>query len=550
MRNEKGSSLLLVLLVSLVFMVLGLSIISASIGGSKRTEFRNAEIISTQDAINTIEQVTAEFRVEMQNRSKYPLDESDMMDFNEKLQIFTQSIVDKYSTPQIQITDLTLAGNSYDYIDTDHYFTRVLELSVDLDGKRVHQNIILSPTPSFLEYAVGSIGMEENQGLYLNGSPFIYGNVFANDIYLQDQANYIDSISAKTANTKFPAIEGNLYVQNRWNALNYEDYSDEELRKLFYLETIPTIKTDKKDFIDINFRKSFAEKINDLISDPTRPVTEESIPAINEPNRDQQIETIIANYVEDSNFLATTQDELRLKFLPEPEYVLYSKSNGQKTTLTLTTDLLIPKHTWLIVHGDLTIFPFDTAGNPLEVNGNILVTGDVIIAGNEEPVNEGENDVVSFDSTIYSLGEATILNTNIEGINDKQLVLMSLGKLTITRINEFTDYEGHVQNLNDVTNISPLKAFFYTDDEAELYGVGSLFYIHGGIFAKDQLVINATRGNTIQNADKTITVTELEQLDKPSRFNVIYDKDVILDQLDALPRVERLQVVPDNLYID
>ncbi|WP_246940892.1 hypothetical protein [Bacillus pinisoli] len=547
MTNERGSSLLIVLLVSLVFMVLGLSIISASVGGSKRTAYRNAEIVSTQDAINTIEQVIAEFRVEMQNKEKYPLlDDEITSDFNPKIEEFINSMEQKYNGPQIQITDLTIAGRSYDYIKTDRYFTRVLELAVDANGRKVHQNIILSPTPSFLEYAVGSIGMDNNQGLFLNGSSYTYGNVYANDIYLRSIANYTDSIKQQEADTMFPAINGNVYVQRFWNGLNLEEYDTDDIRNLFYQQQAPTIKTEQKEFIDVNFRKSFAEKLNEITNTVT-PITEEQIPAINDPNRNGKIESLINKYVSDSTHLARSKANLYQKLASVPDYVVYSSGNG----LTLTEDITIPEDKWLVVHGDLTIFPFDNKDQPLTIDGNILVTGNVIIAGNEESINEKENDVVSFDSTIYSLGTSTILNTNIEGFNDKQLVLLSLGTLTITRINEFTDFEQHVLALEEATNIKPLKAFFYTDADAELYGVGSLFYINGGVFARDKLVINATRWNTTQLTDKKISVPDIvEQLNRPSRFNVLYDKNVIIDQLDALPRVERLQVVPDNLYIN
>ncbi|MFZ3588342.1 hypothetical protein ACOI1C_03490 [Bacillus sp. DJP31] len=553
-QNERGSSLLLVLLVSLVFMVLGLSIISASIGGAKRTEFRNAEVISTQDAINTIEQITAEFKVEMQNTSKYPLDEKEILtNFNSTLETFSNSIERKYTNPQIEIENLTEPGKPYSYIDTKNHFTRVLELKVDLGNKEVLQNLILSPTPSFLEYAVGSTGIEQDQGLYLNGSPFINGNVYANDIYLRDQANYIDSFSSKTADTLFPAVKGNLYVQRFWNSKNIEEYTEEQISQYFYQNELPTIRSEQqKEFLDVNFRRSFADILNDVINDPTRPVSEDDIPTISEPNRDQMIANTIQNDVYDVEHVATTPTELQTKLTSTTQnYLLYTNGTGQSKSLTVTEDLTIPDGTWLIVHGDLTIFPFDTLTNPIKITGNILVTGNIVIAGNEENLNQPEDDVVSFDSTIYSLGKATILNTNIEGYNDKQLVLLSLGKMTITRINEFMKFDGSVQSIEQVNSIKPLKAFFYTDDEAELYGVGSMFYINGGLFAREKLVINATRWNTIQGVNKTITIPfTSEQLKRPSRFNVVYDKNVIIDQLDALPRVDRLQVIPDNLYIE
>ncbi|KAA0549228.1 hypothetical protein FZW96_04770 [Bacillus sp. BGMRC 2118] len=551
MNNEKGSSLLLVMLVTLVFMVLGLSIITASVGGAKRTQLRNTDVVSTQDSVNTIEQVIAEFRVEMLNQTKYPLDERQIPDFNLKLAQFITALEAKYS---ITIESLTETGQPYDYIETSKYFTRVYKLTVDNGDKFVHQTLILSPTPSFIEYAAGSIGKDSNQGLHLNGSSYINGNVYANDIYLQNVANYKDNAFSSTGNapgsfqtaaTLFPSIKGNMYVQRYWNVTdrnkphpitnaNFEDLEEKE--EMFYKNELPSIKNEPKDFIDVDFRKSFAERLNQLL--PSRIIGKENIPALTDEDKDEKLDKLILDNFSNS---AATPEELKSKLRQQDgeKYVLYDNN------LTVTENINIPEDKWLIVHGNVTVFPFDKGDNPLTIEGNMLVTGDFTIAGNEEEVNQDEDDIVAFDSTIYALGKSTIHNTNIEGYNEKQLVLLSFDKLTVTRINEFTEIES-----DTLSNITPLKAFFYTDSEAELYGVGSLFYIHGGLFARDNLVINATRSNTTKLENKIISVPSPElQEHAPSRFNVMYDKDVLTDQLDALPRVERLQVVTDNLYI-
>ena len=128
---------------------------------------------------------------------------------------------------------------------------------------------------------------------------------------------------------------------------------------------------------------------------------------------------------------------------------------------------------------------------------------------------------------------------------------MAKGDLLITRINEFNNFEslneGEIPYLpiND-RKIKPLKGFFYTENNAELYGVGSLFYIKGGIFARKELTVNSIRGEVtnINNLPSRIS-----QKDSFSRFIVDYDQDVMLKQIDALPIVEHLQIFSDELLI-
>jgi hypothetical protein len=159
------------------------------------------------------------------------------------------------------------------------------------------------------------------------------------------------------------------------------------------------------------------------------------------------------------------------------------------------------------------------------------------------------------------MGQSFISSANIFGAdnNDKQLVLLSNGNLTITRINEFRNFSmiDEPANFNgEVTDsaIKPLQAFFYTHQNAELYGVGSLFYIDGGLFAREHLVINAIRGGQAKNEEdlKQMTMDGNQptfQTDKYSRFNVKYDKKVLLRRIDDLPLVDELQVIPDAIEL-
>ena len=58
-KNERGYTLLVVMLMITVFTILGLSILSTSIGGSKRTEIREEQVTSDLEAIRNLNEAVA-----------------------------------------------------------------------------------------------------------------------------------------------------------------------------------------------------------------------------------------------------------------------------------------------------------------------------------------------------------------------------------------------------------------------------------------------------------------------------------------------------------
>lgn len=204
----------------------------------------------------------------------------------------------------------------------------------------------------------------------------------------------------------------------------------------------------------------------------------------------------------------------------------------------------------IVTGNDLSVKALNTA---IEFNNIIIVNDNLKITGDES--DDGlENDEIIFDSVVYAGGKAFLSNVNILGAedNEKQLVLMTKGELEITRMNEFDYFQDKDEKEKPYLpfrddRIKPLKAFFYTEDNAVLYGVGSLFYINGGIFAKEKLEINAVRGEVSDGGDD---LNFSIQDDKFSRFIVEYDKDVLLNKFDALPIVNHVQIFSDELIFE
>lgn len=166
------------------------------------------------------------------------------------------------------------------------------------------------------------------------------------------------------------------------------------------------------------------------------------------------------------------------------------------------------------------------------MRANILVTGKVEIRGE-----------VEFDSTIYVLKDSTkdiedfttiVEDASIKGLNNKELVLISQGQILINRLAAFDNNEP-----------KPLAAFFYTDSDAKLYGVGSIFSLSGGFFAKGDLTINAVRGIATGN-NLGINI----QSNNLIRFKAIYNDQIFTDQKAGLPRVKAINIRVEELKLE
>jgi hypothetical protein len=697
MKNEKGSSLITVLLVALIFMTIGLAIISASINGALRTEIRETDIDVTYQASNIMEEIIADLKLAMKKKDprnpgqdlpeKYHLSllkNGGTVDpsFDWTLEDLREEIIiPKYlSLPSVESLEITDISEKEPYLINKHFhFTRVWEIKVTV--KDTHQaavkrtmkrNVILSPTPSFLQYAVGSLGEGENKGLEINGSPNILGNVFANDLKISENAKfYTTENELKEIPTPYPSIFGDIYSQgkNLKASLSEND---------FYKQKMPLFKNHSQ-FVDVNFEATFNQRADELL----QKVTDSNVGYSNnfKHDFDNYVNNLIPNNRSGTSIFFPRDDKetsIELSSLSSDEEIVLESKNNETIRLTNTNNTIRTKPLKirgdvdlsnisklelpdLMVQGDLTITNYGDLQLPnlmvqgnltimndgdlqlpdlmvqgnltimndgdLQQFGNLFVTGNVtidnvagynaigmlenqtqtVISGNLTIVNEAdfqingdvfvnentklvtrdssftirgyvmangdffvlgnddsnknEDDNFIFDSVIYAMGQSFISSANIFGAdnNDKQLVLLSNGGLTITRINEFrnfstlsepADFNGEVTD----SAIKPLQAFFYTHQNAELYGVGSLFYIDGGLFAREHLVINAIRGGQAKNEEdlKQMTIDGNQptfQSGKYSRFNVKYDKKVLLRRIDDLPLVDELQVIPDAIEL-
>lgn len=675
--NNNGNALLTVLLVSLVFTTIGLAIVASSISGTKRVETRESDISITYQSKKVLDEITAtmaksigEVDLEVNNSRSISTDFEEELASKVLIKSLNQILANPNYNPYIEclsIVDISNA-NSMDVYSSDKAcsnndvettslysinknldYTRVLEIVLitnnpeETEGditRTLRKRIILSPLPSFLKYAVGSDSSNEEEGLFLNGSPNIAGNIFANMLHISDEANYQQRNGDwNKVSALLPSVTGVIYSTASAIIPLLEDDN-------FYKGEVPSLNHDSQ-FIDIEYDATFIQRVNNILSDNNLPMqlnSIEDIPTLlvnwknhiqsiiqansfitNEDSQSLQVQVPATSLIGDS--LEELEDSFSIESNTSPlvfdQPISIDGSvviNSTNNKITFNDELVVNGDLYLVsnedmsfsapifVSGDVHIVNFsgavdmysdiiasgsitieseaeqsDDLNNGIHMQGNILSgsdltirplntsasfnsnmisIGDFTVGGDEKGEHLGENDVIQFNSVVYSLGESFVSNVNIIGLiyedtfsnqlTEGQLILLAKNKLTITRMNEFNQFEdldenGYPYLPNENTAIKPLKAFFYTEDNAELYGVGSLFYIKGGIFANKKLEINAIRANQSFNSIQDIPSSSEGKL---SRFIVDYDQDVLIKGIDALPIVDKLQIIPDEFIIE
>ncbi|WNS42688.1 hypothetical protein [Paenibacillus sp. MMS20-IR301] len=573
LREERGSALVLVMFIVLLLTILGLSVLTAAVGGAQRTETRKNDVQSLHLAEKTLNEavayITASLNKAVENGNTEWSQEELKSEIKKFLSELKDGIEDEPSGDVqkglLASTELSQAGGEKavgtiidvifndnvpdDTEDTDQYvsYTLTLTAQAEVNGvvRKLKQNVVIDTYPDFLKYVLGS---EHN--LIINGSPYIEGNIYAgNELKISDTAHYLYNGNHSYVSKPFQ-LEGEAHVQSL-NKLSYKVGGSDPVTgtQVTDMKIIPASSVKIKNhrsFVEVNVESSFVDKV------------EEATESHN--NRQTILDRIhsgaLAGYLAgNSNFdhpdvlgekpdPADTSDEGKerqqayddtVALLTHPTRSLVYKGDlvidgTELTGINYTSKVSasgVPY--WYVVDGNLLIDNYG-ADTPIDVRANILVTGKVEIRGK-----------VQFDSTIYVLKAAAggefntvVEDATINGLNNKELVLISEGAILFNRLAAFDEAA------------TPLNAFFYTDSKADLYGVGSIFSLSGGFFAKEDLTINAVRGTSARGGSDII-IAEDESL---IRFKAVYNNNVFGDQQAGLPRVRTVNIRVEELQLE
>ncbi|OAB42958.1 pilus assembly PilX N-terminal domain-containing protein [Paenibacillus glacialis] len=601
-KEERGSALVMVLFIVLIFTILGTAVLSATIGGATRATTRENDVQSLHLTEKSLDEAAAYITSQLNGlKDIHPEQlENTIKDYLAVLNLKNSdlNVNTDFSAATGKIKSIT-----YDRMDSqldkhaiNYYITITGEAIVNGVKREMKRELIIDTYPDFLKYALGSGGgvingnTDVKGNLVINGAASIQGNIYAgNELVIRKTANYVYNKNLFNKSTLYPVLTGEAHVQSLDHVFYSEssssndkpvknkgiDTSEEAIQvknrfqEILGLNSLDKVVIkNKSKFVEINVDESFVDKVveaalpnaspsernserntirgkfseigTSLIEwigkeppyvsvfeqlekpiKPTKP-TEPSYPVV-------ETEENLNKYKE---LLTIFEEEMRIyeielaKYEAKLEKVLNRSGsaifNGNMLVDNLEykgitfTESAKASSKWFIVKGNLTIDNFEEA--TLNIRGNILVTGNVTIRGN-----------VSFDSTMFVLGKTTVEDAVISGLDGKELVLISKGPILINRYDKFSD-----------TPVD-LKGFFYTEGSAELYGVGSIFRLHGGFFANGELTINAVLGK-VKDGPMELAIDPQEGMGQMRRFEVIYDPDIYKHQMAGLPRVQQVNV--------
>ncbi|TYP70105.1 hypothetical protein [Paenibacillus methanolicus] len=608
LREEKGSAFLLVVFMLLLFTILGMAILSATIGGAARSQKAEDNVQTLHLADKALSEAVAYVMARFDNQSIKPAEltanlEKFVTDYNNSLEerrtaaeASTQSELKDNKNPQYLVSNICILGptntnKAAAYCSTggqqDETLNKTLNtirITATAEVNNVQRDLIqdvnLNTLPDFLNYAAGSEG-----NVIINGAPYFKGNLYAGkDFKVLNHAKYFLNNNELSEQSQFlyvdPVAEnddesGKVKVQSS-NNVQYSTMVNGNYTSLYASETLPSQQltklrdsirfTDTSKFISINIPETFVDKAHMTVSSMINRDTLWNAyinGGFTEKNRASSLIDMLKNFYDEKHKFsmpvrsaaAGEEDEAYDQAVQELSDKLTSLTSsaifsgnlliGDELKGIYFTDNNKTESNWLIIDGDLTIQ--NPENTPLQIRGNLLVTGRVVMNGK-----------IQMDSTLISLGGTTsdpnqIVDAEIHGleVNNKmqKLVMIANGPIDIYRVDSFqnlTDSNGNkgYDAQGGGASSSALEAFFYTDKEANLYGVGSLFWIRGGFFSKGDLTINAALGNTTKtdNAAQLTFTDQAQANETDARFVIDYDKSVFEGQLNSLPRVSKIRV--------
>ncbi|WP_054957504.1 hypothetical protein [Paenibacillus dakarensis] len=554
--NEQGSALVLVMFIALLLTILGTAVLSAAIGGAQRTETRKNDVQSLHLAEKALEETIAYITAELESKVKLSND-SNRGDLHRAIDSYLRSLdgsigAELSTSTELEQANGRITGIEYKPAGDSVSYTLILTAEADVNGvqRELTQEVVFDTYPDFLKYVLGSEG-----NLTINGSPEVRGNIYAGKkLYISDTALYdykSNNLSLPSSPFELTAAggktgSGEAHVQSLDEVIySRSDRTGSRSAAEMLKEPDPwpgilpmdklIIKNHRK-FVQMNVEESFLDKVMEAIGEGRAGVDRNHVRG---KIRDQGLADYLGNYFTKVELpLVKPVQPLVPEDSEEPEDIelwrsyyeelnSYNEKIDQITnpdeTLVIKGDLTIDgiemkkieymggpgERPWYIVDGNLKMDNYNE--ELMKVAANLLVTGSLEIRGD-----------VQLDSTMFVLGRTTVEDASIRGAG---AVVISKGPVLVNRFDAF-------QNTTETLN-----AFFYTDATAELYGVGSIFSLNGGFFAKGDLTVNAVRGEA-KDGGSVIQVNDNGLI----RFTANYDEQVYVTHAAGLPRVNNISV--------
>ncbi|MFC0236465.1 hypothetical protein [Fictibacillus phosphorivorans] len=595
--SEKGNTLIIVLLMIVIFTVAGLSLVTTTFNGVKKTDEREKQIQSIELAEKGIDYVSTL----LETRSKDYIN-LDVSAFDTAINNLLDNYeVDKpsdaflrYST--IPAEDGVVKVKIYDRKRTStnpEDLTQTMTIHSEATVKGKTKTLISTiqlggkQTPEALNYALGSYNPFPCTGSNCNsstddGNMFLHGGVaIKGDVYVEGNlVTHNHGIEGEARNwipSDYPSMEGEgsqkarlILLKDLYKLKNSPNYSVHIKEKEFpsslnwYEEFLGQGKYEKLDkrFISpafTSYQSKYVPKIETrtpkftpikiddqkgdyFFTDSTRefPVTKPNANCVfilDLQNKCTNSRTNNGNVYVNSVNSIPFMESFSFKRLSTTNSVTF---NSHPNKIANWNQLSFENGAY--IGGNLTIGSPSSRLDNGHYNVNnyekFEVKGPIFVNGNLTIWNSH----VKFDSVIYVTGTTTIRFARLEGTtngneDEKSLVLFGKKKILIANNNVYK---------ND-PNI--IRGFFYSEDLMEIYGVGSNVELQGGVFGR-KVVLNATRGNVTEGSSRDKYDDNQDRISpNESRLRVIYNPDLIQNPPEGLPKVTELSVKKIDRYL-
>lgn len=565
MKNQSGNTLLITLIILIVFSILGLSLMSLSISGLTKNEIRQDNVRSEDLSEKGIDRITQQINSELTQK----IEESNGLTRTNFINILN-STINKYKCKTgSPITDSSGKTGTYKtcikevkptYEKGNPAVENELRKLIVFESNGISGNSTKTMTteieigaesaPETLKYAVGTNintkdGIQNGEGnLYMHGGVSVKGdfkvdgNIITRDrgyAYLNGE-QWISSILPESIPTdgvpnskivlgkNFYTFNSNLSYSSHIANNNFSNSSykkETDIKQLFREGSSPKIIIREPVISPIGITD---QRANFYLSNGERFSTglnSKKIANVNKPNS-----KVIPTY---------TERECTRWFIICVEYKNVEKEDA---TFEMT--------------GNNTFEQLSTIGSLEIENSNstfkkgLYVGGNLQIGNNNTTYNPSNYSPITLDGPVYVKGNVNIQGANlksnvllyVEGdvniqystINGKSLADKKEGSLII-----FATGQIKISN-NSVNQDTPsqIKGFFYTEEDLEIFGVGSNIRIEGGISAR-RIVLNAIRGrasdSSFSGSQRITSNSHFEgvagQRSRQSRLQIIYDQDII-----------------------
>ena len=571
LKNQHGYTLLITLVLLILFSILGLSLLSLSMSGTSKNEIREDNVQSQDLSEKGIDRITHQINSELTKK----IEEDNGLTRTNFINLLNSTINKYKCTTGGSIADPNGKTGSYNACVKEVKPTfeknkptvenELRKLIVfESKGKSGDSTKILlteieigaESAPETLKYAVGTNinnkdGMQNGEGnLYLHGGVTVKGD-------FKVDGNII------TRNHGYAYLNGEQWIQSLLPESIPSDGSTNSKLVLGKDSYKLTSNTSYNNHINKN---TFTGSTYTKTSDMRNLFSGEKVPKI--VQRDPVISPI------------GITDQAANFYLRTGEYYSTGVNSNPIINVNKSTSKVIPTYTvrtrgeciswgfWgcseykynniekedgsFELNGTNRFNQFSTIGN-LEITDSnstftkgLYVGGDLQIGNNNTSYNSNNYSDITLDGPIYVKG-----NVNIKGANLRSNVLLYVeGEVNIqySTINgkSFTDgkqgsliifSKGQIKISNNSVNQdnpSKIKGFFYSEQDLEIFGVGSNIQIEGGVSAR-RIVLNAIRGRAsdknfpgatrINNND--YFEGETGQKTRASRLQIIYDQEII-----------------------